>query len=198
MFALGELRLPRTRMAHAWVYVWVRMGMRSSAVLPVWPSWSSSILLFIFSFLSRKENPKHWTPLFTITVPNLALCCVSRLGLWPPEQCHPSETRGQVGWGGWTWEGWKVTWVFLPNQSMTSHPPLAAVWPVSLGFFMARWGGVGRGTQYGVAHTQLFQMVQSVKGRGLSLRRCCWRSWMWRPRPCPRCPRMPPTCGCGA
>lgn len=195
MFELGEFRLPWTRMAHAWVYVWMRMGIKPPAVLSIRPSWSSPILLIFSFFLSRKENPKHRTPLFTNTVPNFAPCCVSRPGLWPPEQCHPFERGGQVGLGGRTWEGGRVTWVPLSNLSMTSHPPLAIIWLFSLGFFMARWDAVGTG---GHSPHPLFQMVQSVKGRGLSLRRCCWRSWMWRPRPCPRCPRRPQTCGCEA
>lgn len=134
------------------VCVWERMGMRPSTVLCIWPSWSSSILHFIFSFLSRKrKNSNHWTPLFTNTVPKLAPCCLSHPGLWPPEQCQPCEKAGQVGWGGWTWEGWRVTQVSLPNPSMTSHPPLANIWPVSHGLFTARWDGFRRGGGHGVS-----------------------------------------------
>lgn len=112
------------------------------------PSGQVKAVLYSFYFLfeAEKKNPNHWTPLFTNTVPNLAPCCVSCPGLWPPEQCHLFEKGGQVGWGEWTWEGWWVTWVVsLPNPSMTSHPPLAVVGPVSPGLFIARWDAVGRG-----------------------------------------------------
>lgn len=154
---------------------------------------------FYFLFFKQKRKIPNTEPHFlTNTVPNLAPYCVSRPGLWPPEQCHPFEKGGQVGWGGWTWEGWRVTWVSLRNPSMTSHAPPCQL---LLGLFMARWDAVGRGdTVWRRPHPldSFKWFSQSVKGHGLSLRRCCWRNWMWRPRPCPRCPRRPPTCGCGA
>lgn len=168
MFGLVEFRLLWTMHGCMCECVWVW------GLLQSFPSGQAEAVLYfflfsffsfflIFFFLGRKENPKHWTPLLTNTVPNLTPCCVSRPGLWPPEQCHPFEKkRGQVGWGGWTWEGWRVTWVSLTNPSMTSHPPLAIIWPVSLGFFMARWDVAWRGAaHYSVASTPLSQMVQS-------------------------------------
>lgn len=187
-------------MAHACVYVWVRMDMWPSAVLPIWPSWSSSILLFIFSFLSRKKKIPNTEPHVSPTQ-----CQTSPHAVWVVQGFDPQnnatlyENEGQVGWGGWTLDEWRVTWVSLHNPSMTSHPPLAVVWPVSLRFFVARWDADGRGDSTVPPAPHSFKCFhQSVKGCGLSLRRCCWRSWMWRPLPFPKYPRRQPTCGCGA
>ncbi len=144
MFELGEFKLPQTRMAHAWVYVWVRMGMRPSAVLSIWPSWSSSILLFIFSFLSRKEKSQTLNPTFHqhSAKPRPSLCESSR-ALTPRTMPPFWERRtGRLGWVDT--RGMKGD-VGLRSPSMTFHPPLAVVGPVSLGLFMARWDAVGRG-----------------------------------------------------
>lgn len=158
MFELGEFGLPDQSSSCTSVWKWVHMDMRPSALLSVWPSWSRSILLFIYFFfflLSRKEKSHNTEPHFSPKVSNLIPCCLSCPGLWPPEQIHPSDNRGQVGRDGWTWEGWMVTWVARPNLSMTSHPLLAAAWPVPHGLFMARWDAAGRGgTHYSIAPTQ--------------------------------------------
>lgn len=139
MFERGDVRLPWSSMAHAWVYVWV-----PPTVLSIWTSWSSSILLFTFLFFkAEKKIPKHWTPFFTNTVPNLTAYCASGPGLWPPEQCHPLMKGGQAGWWvGERGEGWRRS--AFPTLNITSHPPLA--WSdLFLFLVMARWDAVRKG-----------------------------------------------------
>lgn len=142
---IGEFVLPRTRIAHAQVYVceciWIW------GLLQSFSSGQTEAVLYLFSFFFLKQKskiPKHWTPLFTYTVPNLSPCCMSQPGLLP-EAILPvwdkrtgrlglvdiRELNGDMG---------------LPSYpSMTSHPLLAVVWPVSPGLPMARWDAVGGG-----------------------------------------------------
>lgn len=101
MFELGEFRLPRTRMAHAWVYVWMRMGIKPPAVLSIRPSWSSSILL-IFSFFKQKRKSQTLNPTFHQHGAKLRpLLCKSSRALTPRTMSpfwERERTTGRLGW----------------------------------------------------------------------------------------------------
>lgn len=111
------------------------------------PSGQAEAVLYFFLlsyfFKAEKKIPKHWTPFFTNTVPNLTAYCASGPGLWPPEQCHPLMKGGQAGWWvGERGEGWRRS--AFPTLNITSHPPLA--WSdLFLFLVMARWDAVRKG-----------------------------------------------------
>lgn len=155
-----------------------------------------------FLFLSRNVKSQNTEPIFTYTVPNLTPCCMSQPGLSPGAMSPVWDKRtGRLGWVDIRGPNGGTSPPSYP--STTSHPPLAVVRPVSLGLSMARWDAVGRGGHImaspPLTPSHCFKLFsQSLKKRGLSLRRCCLRSWMWRPQPWPRCLKRPQICECEA
>lgn len=190
MFELGGFRLRQTGLAHAWMYVW--MGITSSVVLSIWPNWSSS-LLFIFLFFQAKKKI-HQTP-------SLHQHGTKRSSgaLTPRTMSAFWEMRAStVGVGGQErGEGWCGS-PFHTCPWLLTHPSLLSDTFILLGSSWQDRMLLGRGVGEDNAPTRSFKQFSQLSGHELSLRRCCWRSWMWKPWPCLSCPRRPQTSGCEA
>lgn len=131
-----------------------------------------SIVLFSLFFLSWKGTTEILNSLFTNTVPKpVPLLCESSRALTP--RTPPLVWESRTGGPGWLdirglWGREKVS---IPNPSLNSHPPHAAIRPVSHPF-NSPWRGemlLGQGR-----HPRPIKWSgQSFQGRELSLRRCC-------------------------
>jgi len=149
---------------------------------------------FPFSlFLSRKEQTQTLKP--TFHQPSSKLLPVRVVQGFDPQN-NATILRKERSMR------WMKGDVGLPSQPVHDFSPSPRRRLTRFSF--SSWQGgmlLGGGTAWRrppAPHHSFKWISPSVAGRGLSLRRCCWRNWRWRPRPCPRCPRRPPTCGCGA
>lgn len=168
------------------------MGLRPSAVLP--SGQAEAVLYFVlFSRFMQLRTLQTQNPNYHPH--SVSPCWASCPGLWPPEQCHPFENetrrlgwadmRGMRGDGGLPFHTW---------PSLPTHPLLESAF-----FLCGCWlqRGMLLWQRTHATHHTHTNSKRSVPD-GLSLRRCCWRSWMWKPWPCWSCPRRLQTSGCEA
>lgn len=176
---LAGFTLPWTRMAHA--CVWTSISFRPSAVLPSGQG-EAVIYVFLFSLFKQKENLFiHMVlPLLRNLPRALTPRTVSRV--WESDAQAGANRRAVRGGDG-----------IYP--STPSSPPRSGVWPVSLWLFVARWAAAMTEDTFPSPTPTLSKRSVTY---GLSLRRCCWRSWMWKPWPCWRCRTRLQTSGCEA